>query len=75
MSVVEYLVGQSTTDKVRRVTVTWLCVKPGHARVVSHRNVVKVDVVTILLSAVIIMTHEDVIPSVVTVTAWWKKGS
>jgi hypothetical protein len=75
MSVVEYLVGQSTTDEVQRVTVTWMCVKPGHARVVSHRNVVKVDVVAILLNAVIIMTLEDVIPCVVAVTAWWEKGS
>ena len=43
-------------------------------RVVSHRNVVKVDVVAILLNAVIIMTLEDVIPCVVAVTAWWEKG-
>jgi hypothetical protein len=75
MSVVEYLVGQSTTDEVQRVTVTWMCVKLGHARVVSHRNVVKVDVVAILLNAVIIMTLEDVIPCVVAVTAWWERGS
>ncbi len=37
--------------------------------------VVKVNIVTISLCAVLIMYPEDVMPSVVAVTAGWKKGS
>ena len=77
-------IGQKPTAKVQRTKYIghctschgdWEMCETGHACVASHRNVVQVGVVTMLLSAVLIMTLEDVIPSVAAVTAWWKKGS
>ena len=81
MSEVEHLVGQNTTDKVHRTKYIgqstschgdWEMCEIGHACVASHRNIVQVGVVTMLLSTVLIMTLEDVIPTVSAVTAWWK---